>query len=110
VHVKRGACAASPSLRRWGDLPEAASTWRGRDYKRVERLYRLEKLQVQRRRRKKRDLMERYPRGRPSRLNEVWFMDFVFDRTVSGRTLNCLTVVDDATHGPVAVMPDHGID
>ena len=42
------------------------------NYKRVERLYRLEKLQVQRRRRKKRDLTERHPLGRPSRRNEVW--------------------------------------
>jgi hypothetical protein len=33
------------------------------NYKRVERLYRLEKLQVQRRRRKKRDLTERHPLG-----------------------------------------------
>ncbi len=77
------------------------------NYKRVERLYRLEKLQVQRRKRKERDLTERYPLGRPSRLNEVWSMDFVFDRTASRRTLKCLTVVDDATHEAVAVIPDH---
>ena len=79
------------------------------NYKRVERLYRLEKLQVQRRRRKKRDLTERHPLGRPSRSNEVWSMDFVFDRTASGRTLRCLTVVDDATHESVAVIPDHSM-
>ena len=79
------------------------------NYKRVERLYRLEKLQVQRRKRKKRDLTERYPLGRPSRLNEVWSMDFVFDRTASGRTLKYLTVVDDATHEAVAVVPDHSM-
>ncbi len=53
------------------------------NYKRVERLYRLERLQVQRRRRTTRDLTERYPLGRPSRRNEVWSMDFVFDRTAS---------------------------
>jgi putative transposase len=79
------------------------------NHKRVERLYRLEKLQVQRRKRKKRNLTERHPLGRPSRLNEVWSMDFVFDRTASGRTLKCLTVVDDATHEAVAVIPDHSI-
>ena len=77
------------------------------NYKRVERLYQLEKLQVQRRKRKKRDLTERYPLGRPSRLNEVWSMDFVFDRTANGRTLKWLTVVDDATHESVAVIADH---
>ena len=30
--------------------------------------------------------------------NEVWSMDFVFDRVATERTLKCLTVVDDATH------------
>ncbi len=79
------------------------------NYKRVERLYRLEKLRVQRRKRKKRDLTERYPLGRPSRLNEVWPIDFVFDRTASGRTLKCLSVVDDATYEAVAVIPDHSM-
>jgi transposase InsO family protein len=64
------------------------------NYKRVERLYRLEKLQVQRRKGKKRDLTERYPLGRPSRLNEVWSIDFVFDRAARGRTLKCLIDVD----------------
>ncbi len=79
------------------------------NYKRVEPLYRLEKLQVQRRKRKKRDLTERYPLARPSRLNEVWPMDFFFDRTARGRTLKCLTVVDDATNDAVAVIPDHSM-
>lgn len=64
---------------------------------------------MQRRRRKKRDLTERNPLGRPSRRKEVWSMDFVFDRTANGRTLKCLTVVDDATHKSVAVIPDHSM-
>ena len=79
------------------------------NYKRVEQLYRLEMLQVQRRSRKKRDLTERRLLGRPSRRNEVWSIDFVFDRAASGRTLKCLTVVDDATHESVAVIPDHSM-
>jgi transposase InsO family protein len=36
-------------------------------------------------------------------------MDFVFDRTANGRTLKCLTVVDDGTHESVAVIPDHSM-
>ncbi len=36
-------------------------------------------------------------------------MDFVFDRTASGRTLNCLTVFDDATHEAAAVIPDYSM-
>jgi transposase InsO family protein len=53
------------------------------NYKRVERLYQLEKLQVNRRHRKKIPLSERQPLIRPGAPNEVWSMDFVFDR-ISG--------------------------
>jgi transposase InsO family protein len=79
------------------------------NYKRVERLYALEKLQVQRRRRKKIPLTDRQPLVRPGAANEVWSMDFVFDRVASGRTLKCLAIVDDATHESVAVVADHSI-
>src|SRR5450631_2712358 len=77
------------------------------NYKRVERLYRLENLYIRRRRRKKIPMADRHPLMRPGRANEVWSMDFVFDRIASGRTLKCLTVVDDATHEAVAVVPEH---
>ncbi len=36
-------------------------------------------------------------------------MDFVFDRTAEGRVIKCLTVVDDATHEAVAVVPERAI-
>lgn len=55
------------------------------NHKRIERLYALEKLQVRRRRRKKVPVGERQPLLRPQRANEVWSMDFVFDRTAEGR-------------------------
>lgn len=77
------------------------------NYKRVERLYRLEKLQVRRRKRKKVPVSERQPLVRPSSPNEVWSMDFVFDRVGGGRALKCLTIVDDATHESVAIEPSH---
>lgn len=79
------------------------------NYKRVERLYGLEKLHIRRRRRKKIPIADRQPLGRPTRANEVWSIDFVFDRIASGRTLKCLVVVDDATHEIVAVAPEHTI-
>jgi transposase InsO family protein len=50
------------------------------NHKRVERLYRLEQLQVRRRRRKKVPAGERQPLLRPQTANQVWSMDFVFDR------------------------------
>jgi putative transposase len=77
------------------------------NYKRVERLYTLEKLQVRRRRRKKIPVSERQPLIRPGTANEVWSVDFVFDRIASGRTLKCLVIVDDATHEAIAVMVEH---
>jgi len=77
--------------------------------KRVRRLYREQNLMVRRRKRKKVLPGERQPLIRPSRVNEVWSMDFVFDRLADGRALKCLTVVDDATQEAVAVMPDRAI-
>src|ERR1700761_2147050 len=44
---------------------------------------------------------------RPGAANEVWSVDFVFDRIASGRTLKCLAIVDDAPHEAVAVMVGH---
>ena len=77
--------------------------------KRVRRLYRLENLMVQKRKRKKVAPGDRQPLIRPSRANEVWSMDFVFDRLADGRSLKCLTVVDDATQEAVAIVPDRAI-
>jgi putative transposase len=79
------------------------------NYKRVERLYRLENLYIRRRRRKKIPIADRQPLVRPGQANEVWSLDFVFDRIASGRTLKCLTIVDDATHEAVAVTIEHTI-
>lgn len=36
-------------------------------------------------------------------------MDFVFDRVAGGRAIKNLTVVDDATHEAVAVVPEFNI-
>ncbi len=38
-------------------------------------------------------------------VNQVWSIDFMFDRTVEGRVIKCLTIVDDATHVSVAIEP-----
>ena len=79
------------------------------NYKRVERLYGLEKLHIRRRRRKKIPVADRQPLLRPGAANEVWSMDFVFDRVASGRTIKCLVIVDDATHEAVAIVPEHSM-
>ena len=79
------------------------------NHKRVERLYAEEKLQVRRRKRKKVPASDRQPLGRPLAANQVWSMDFVFDRTAEGRVIKSLTVVDDATHEAVAIVPERAI-
>lgn len=79
------------------------------NYKRVERLYRLEKLHVRRCRRRKIPLSERPPLIRPSSPSEVWSMDFVFDRTADGRGLKLLVIVDDATHECVSIVTERSM-
>lgn len=75
------------------------------NYKRVERLYVSERRQVKRRRRKKVPVADRQPLVKTNAPNAVWSADFVFERTVDGRVLKCLTIVDDATSEAVAAMP-----
>jgi putative transposase len=79
------------------------------NHKRVERLYTEARLQVRRRKRKKVPIGERQPLVRPETANEVWSMDFVFDRSAEGRAIKCLTIVDDATHESVAIVADRAI-
>ncbi|MBB6093652.1 transposase InsO family protein [Povalibacter uvarum] len=79
------------------------------NHKRVDRLYALEKLQIKRRRRKKVPVADRQPLIRPEAANEVWSMDFVFDRVAGGRAIKNLVIVDDATHEAVAIVPAHSI-
>ena len=79
------------------------------NHKRVDRLYAEAGLQVKKRRRKKIPLADRHPLERPTAANQVWSMDFVFDRTAEGRSIKNLTVVDDATHEAVAIVPERSL-
>lgn len=79
------------------------------NHKRVDRLYAEASLQVKRRKRKKIPIGERQPLFRPFQADQVWSMDFVFDRSADGRVIKCLTVVDDATHEAVAIVVERAI-
>ena len=79
------------------------------NHKRVERLYAEAQLQLRHRTRKKVPVGARQPLVRPVEANEVWSMDFVFDRSADGRVIKCLTIVDDATHESVAIIPERTI-
>lgn len=76
------------------------------NHKRVYRLYAQAGLQVKKRRRKKIALTDRHLLQLLTAANQVWSMDFVFDRTAEGCSIKNLTVVDDATHEAVAIVPE----
>jgi putative transposase len=99
-HWRYGAEMIYLKLRQAGELV---------NHKRVERLYALERLQVRRRRRKKIPLEARQPLVRAGAANEVWSLDFLFDRIASGRSLKILAIVDDATHESVAIVVEHSM-
>jgi putative transposase len=79
------------------------------NHKRVHRLYKLEALQVRRRRRKRVAAAKRVLLALPSRLNERWSMDFVSDTLSNGRVFRTLNIVDDFTRECVAIEVDHSL-
>ena len=76
------------------------------NYKRVQRIYQEEHLQVRRRRRKRRTTVPRSPMPIPTRANERWSMDFVRDTLGDGRAFRALTIVDDCTRECPAIEVD----
>jgi putative transposase len=77
--------------------------------KRVYRLYREAGLAVRKRRKVKKSGL-RVPLVQANVPNETWSIDFVFDSLANGRSLKCLTVVDDCTRECVTIGVDFGIN
>ncbi len=70
---------------------------------RAERLWRKARLQLPRRRPRRRIAASR-PRPLPPRAaNHVWAYDFVFDACANSQQLKCLTIVDEFTHECLAI-------
>ena len=70
---------------------------------RAHRLWRLHKLQVPRRRPRRRVAASR-PRPLPAMaVGQVWAYDFLFDACANGQQLKCLTVVDEFTRECLAI-------
>lgn len=70
---------------------------------RAGRLWRQAKLQLPRKRARRRIAAAR-PRPLPPRTaNHVWAYDFVFDACANGQQLKCLTIVDEFTHECLAI-------
>jgi len=74
----------------------------GRTY----RLWRQAKLQVPRKRPRKRIATGRPRPQAPTCANQVWSYDFVFDWCANGQQLKCLTVTDEWTKEGLAIEVD----
>jgi len=74
--------------------------------KRVQRLYREEKLTVRRRGGRKRAIGTRRPIEVPLAANQRWSLDFVSDQLTDGRRFRILTVVDNCTRECLALVAD----
>jgi putative transposase len=79
------------------------------NHKRIERLVRLERLQVGRRPRRKRGAYTRVPAPVPTRPDERWSMDFVRDTLADGRPYRLWALVDDATREAPLVLVDRSL-
>ena len=75
------------------------------NHKKLRRLYREERLQVRRRRGRKRALGTRAPLALPQGPNQRWSMDFVSDM-VGDRRFRILAVVDDFTRECLCLVAD----
>jgi putative transposase len=73
---------------------------------RCHRLWRQAKLQVPRRRPRKRIATGRPRPNAPTGANQVWSYDFVFDWCANGQQLKCLTVTDEWTKEGLAIEVD----
>jgi putative transposase len=77
--------------------------------KRVQRLYREEKLTVRRRGGRKRAMGTRRPIEAALKPNQRWSLDFVSDQMTDGRRFRILTVVDNCTRECLALVADTSI-
>jgi putative transposase len=70
------------------------------------RLWRQARLQVPRKRPRKRIATGRLRPNAPTGANQVWSYDFVFDWCANGQQLKCLTVTDEWTKEGLAIEVD----
>ena len=77
--------------------------------KRVQRIYREERLMVRRRGGRKRATGTRRPMETPVAANQRWSLDFVADQFTDGRRFRILAVVDDCTRECLGLVADTSI-
>jgi putative transposase len=79
------------------------------NHKKFHRLYRKEKLQVRRRKGRKKPTGTRAPMTLPQAANERWSLDFVHDTLSCGWKIRILAIVDDFTGECVRLIVDTSI-
>ena len=77
--------------------------------KKTARIYRSMRFQLKNRKGKKRANVIRMPLAKPTKPNQVWSMDFIFDRLENGRTLKVFKVVDDFSKVCIGQIVDSSI-
>src|SRR5205823_460960 len=77
--------------------------------KRVQRLYREERLTVRRRGGRKRAIGTRRPMVMPLAPDQRWSLDFISDQLTDGRRFRILAIVDDCTRECLALVADSSI-
>jgi putative transposase len=80
------------------------------NHKRIERIYREERLQVPKRKKRKTAYKRKEKPSAPVRMNERWSMDFVHDATAQGRKIRMLNIVDDFTRECLWIETDTSLN
>jgi putative transposase len=115
----RKAAVDAPALKRMGELARQyprygyrrIRVFLGRDGHamsagRTYRLWRAARLQVPKKRPRRRVATGRPRPQAPTGVNQVWSYDFVFDHCANGQQLKCLTVTDEWTREGLAIEVD----
>jgi putative transposase len=76
--------------------------------KRVHRLYRIRKLQLQYRRKAKRLRTSTQPLPVPDRPDRIWALDFMHDALYTGRRIRFLNIIDACTRECLEIETDYG--
>lgn len=81
----------------------------GANHKKTHRIYCEERLQVRKRKSKRRTAIARQPMVIPDVVNERWSMDFLHDQLSNGRRIRVLNVIDDYSRQCLASVVDTSI-
>ena len=79
------------------------------NHKRIERIYREERLQVKRRKKRRTAKWRGEPLERPEKVNELWAMDFMSDQLVGGRRMKLLVIIDVYSRECLAIEVDSSL-